>query len=102
MYNFSVDWAVYVCRYIESIAFGTPSTVDAVTAADVQRLRNEFTYMLLTDKDKSWDEETEIIQRIEDWKFTKFFNFNIVSSFILIFCIINDPLCTAGLLDILM
>ena len=63
MQNFSVDCAVYVCKYIEKIAFGSPPAVDTVTAADVQRLRSELAYMILTDKEKSWDEETEMIRR---------------------------------------
>ena len=53
-----------MCKYIESITFGTPSAVDTVTAADVQRLRSELACMLLTDKEKSWDEETEKIRRM--------------------------------------
>ena len=60
----SIDCVVYVCKYIKSIAFGTPLTVDVVTAADVQRLRSELAYMLLTDKEKSWDEEKEFIRRM--------------------------------------
>ena len=51
-------------QYIESITFGTPSTVDTVTAVTVRRLRSELAYMLLTDKEKSWDEETEFIRRM--------------------------------------
>ena len=50
MYNFSVDCAVDVCKYMESIAFGSPPAVDTVTAADVQRLRSELAYMILADE----------------------------------------------------
>ena len=49
---------------MESIAFGNPSAIDTVTAADVQRLRSELAYMILADREKSWDEETEIIRRM--------------------------------------
>ena len=57
---------------MESIAFGSPSAIDTVTAADVQRLRSELAYMILADREKSWDEETEIIRRMvfEDLKLT--------------------------------
>ena len=48
---------------MEKIAFGSPPAVDTVTAADVQRLRSQLAYMILADKEKSWDEETEIIRR---------------------------------------
>ena len=48
---------------MKSIAFGSPSAIDTVTAADVQRLRSELAYMILADKEKSWDEETEMIRR---------------------------------------
>jgi len=49
---------------MESIASGSPSTVDTVTDAHVQRLRSELAYMILADREKSWDEETEIIRRM--------------------------------------
>jgi len=49
---------------MESIASsGSPAAVDTVTDADVQRLRSELAYMILADKEKSWDEETEMIRR---------------------------------------
>ena len=50
---------------MESIAFGSPPAVDTVTAADVQRLRSDLAYIILADKEKSWDEETEMIRRME-------------------------------------
>jgi len=50
---------------MENIALGSPSAVDTVTAADVQRLRSELAYMILADREKSWDEETEMIRRME-------------------------------------
>jgi len=49
---------------MESIASGSPSAVDEVTDADVQRLRSELAYMILADREKSWDEETEMIRRM--------------------------------------
>ena len=49
---------------MKSITFGSPSTIDTVTASDVQRLRSELAYMLLVDREKSWDEETEFIRRM--------------------------------------
>ena len=48
--------ALYVCKYIENIAFDSPSAIDTVTAANVQRLRSELAYMILADREKSWDE----------------------------------------------
>jgi len=48
---------------MESVAFGSPAAVDTVTDADVQRLRSELAYMILADREKSWDEETEMIRR---------------------------------------
>ena len=48
---------------MESIASGSPAVVDTVTDANVQRLRSELAYMILADREKSWDEETEIIRR---------------------------------------
>ena len=50
---------------MENIALGSPSAVDTVTAADVQRLRSELAYMILADREKSWDEETEMIRRMK-------------------------------------
>ena len=49
---------------MKSIAFGSPSAIDTVTATDVQRLRSELAYMILADREKSWDEETEFIRRM--------------------------------------
>jgi len=61
--NFSVDCAIYVCKYMESIASGYHlSAADAVTVAGVQKLRSELAYMILADVEKSWDEETDIIR----------------------------------------
>ena len=42
---------------MENIALGSPSAVDTVTTVDVQRLRSELAYMILVDKEKSWDEK---------------------------------------------
>ena len=52
------------CKYMKNIALGSPSAVDTVTAADVQRLRSELAYMILADREKSWDEQTEMIRRM--------------------------------------
>ena len=50
---------------MESIASGYHlSAVDAVTVAGVQKLRSELAYMILADREKSWDEETEMIRRM--------------------------------------
>jgi len=64
LYNFSVDCAVYVYKYIESIAFGNLSAVDVVTDTVIQKLRGKHAYMLLADKAKSWNEITEKIRRM--------------------------------------
>ena len=56
----TVDYAIYVYKYIERISRDVPAKVDDVTKTYVRKLRRDLTYIIIAEKAHSWDEEIEL------------------------------------------
>ena len=56
---FSVDCAVYVCKFMECYALRSPIDIDGITDNSIKKFRADLAYEIVSDKNFGWVESVK-------------------------------------------